>query len=100
MATSVEIIQIVLSAIISIAMIFVGRYLVPFIKLKIGERQAEILVKAAQQMFNDMTGKEKLEKVTKELTEYLKARNINFTEDEIRYLIEAAVRQMKEDENK
>lgn len=97
-----EIIFEVLKIIVMLAVLVVTRYLVPWIKQKIGadklsevENWAKQAVLMVQQVYSDWNGADKKEYVTRFLREQLIAKNISITDEQLNILIEAAVKQMK-----
>ena len=92
----------IVESVIVVAIIVISRYLVPWIRAKLGNekfdrvvQEISVLVTAVQQMFPQYTGEQKLEFVTEKITEFLNKQHINFTEEQVRLLIESAVKQMK-----
>lgn len=80
----------------------VSRYLIPFIKEKLGaekyaklENQVKTLVYYAEQVYNGKTGEEKLFIVKNELNRYLEENHINIDTEQVRQIIESYVREMK-----
>lgn len=79
-----------------------GLYVIPWLRAELGtaryeriREEAEKLVLAVQQMYGAKTGAERLEIVTGRLYAYLAEHRIDLTEEQVRELIEAAVKQMK-----
>ena len=88
-----------------VAALVVARYLVPWLKEKIGadklaeaEKWAKYAVLKAQQVLGEETGADKKAYVTEFLKELLIAHNIALSDEQLDVLIEAAVKQMKMDE--
>lgn len=101
-----EIIFEVIKVIVMIAVLVVARYLVPWIKEKIGadklaqiEKWTKYAVEMAQQVHWTETGEDKKAIVTKFLKEMLTAKNIALSDEQLDVLIEAAVKEMKIAEN-
>lgn len=101
-----EIIFEVIKIIVMVAAIVVARYLVPWIKEKIGadklaqiEKWTKYAVEMAQQVHWSETGEDKKSIVTKFLKEILTAKNIALSDEQLDVLIEAAVKEMKIAEN-
>lgn len=101
-----EIIFEIIKVIVMVAALLITRYLVPWIREKIGaERLTEIrkwaaqAVLKAQQVFTEYSGPEKKAYVTEFLKEILTAKNISLSDEQIDILIEAAVKEMKMQEN-
>lgn len=65
-------------------------------ELETKRKYAEIVVSAAEQMFQEADGETKLKKAQAELIQYLNEKNIDVTEQELRQLIESAVNAMKQ----
>ncbi len=96
----------VVKIIIMVAALVVTRYLVPWIKDKIGadqlavvEKWAKYAVLKAQQVLWEQDGVDKKAYVTEFLKEILMAKNIALSDEQLDVLIEAAVKQMKIEEN-
>lgn len=101
-----EIIFEVIKVVVMVAALFTARYLVPWLKEKIGadklavaEKWARYAVLKAQQVLWDETGKDRKAYVTEFLKEILIAKNIALSDEQLDVLIEAAVKQMKIEEN-
>lgn len=97
-----EIIKVVVMA----AALVITRYLVPWIKGKIGTNNLETIEKwtkfavlKAQQVLWEKDGADKKAYVTEFLKEILMAKNIALSDEQLDVLIEAAVKQMKLQEN-
>ena len=100
-----DIIMTILECIATVIVIVVARYAIPAINTKVAGTKYEALVAyiekvvyAMQQTLVDNEEK-KAEAVTK-VTDYLDNQGLKVSEDEINVLIEAAVKQMKIEENK
>lgn len=101
-----EIIFEVVKVVVMIAALVIARYLVPWIKEKIGadklaqiEKWTKYAVEMAQQVHWTETGEDKKAIVTKFLKEILTAKNIALSDEQLNVLIEAAVKEMKIAEN-
>lgn len=101
-----EIIFELVKIVVMVVALVIARYLVPWLKQKIGaEKVAEVSMWAkqavlmAQQVYKDWDGQDKKAFVTKYLKKILTAKNISLTDEDIDILIEAAVKQMKMQEN-
>lgn len=88
------------------AALVITRYLVPWLKEKIGsdrlavaEKWVRYAVLKAQQVFWEEDGQDRKAYVTKFLKEILTAKNIALSDEQLDVLIEAAVKQMKIEEN-
>lgn len=97
-----EIIFEVVKIFVMVAVLVITRYLVPWIKQKIGadklaeiENWAKQAVLMVQQVYKDWAGEDKKAYVTKFLKELLMAKNISISDEQLDILIEAAVKQMK-----
>lgn len=101
-----EIIFEVIKLVVMVAALVVARYLVPWIKDKIGadklaqiEKWTKYAVEMAQQVHWTETGEDKKAIVTEFLREILTAKNIALSDEQLDVLIEAAVKEMKIAEN-
>ena len=101
-----EILFEVIKVVVMVAALVITRYLVPWLKEKIGtdklavaEKWARYAVLKAQQVLWDETGKDRKAYVTEFLKEILIAKNIALSDEQLDVLIEAAVKQMKIEEN-
>ena len=101
-----EIIFEVIKLVVMVAALVIARYLVPWIKEKIGadklaqiEKWTKYAVEMAQQIHWTETGEDKKAIVTKFLREILTAKNIALSDKQLDVLIEAAVKEMKIAEN-
>lgn len=101
-----EIVFEVLKFIVVILVLFVTRYLIPWLKAKIGadkletaEKWARYAVLKAQQVLWEKDGQDRKAYVTEFLKELLIAKNIALSDEQVDVLIEAAVKQMKIEEN-
>lgn len=65
-------------------------------ELKKKQAYTDIVVKAAQQMFQEANGAEKFQVAKENLVAMLNEQNIPFTESELNLLIEASVKGMKD----
>lgn len=101
-----EIVFEVIKVIVMVAVLIVTKYLVPYLKEKISteksamvEKWAKYAVLKAQQVFWQKDGKDRKAYVTEFLKEILIAKNIALSDEQLDVLIEAAVKQMKMEEN-
>ncbi len=62
-------------------------------KLEKNEKTVKIVVNAVEQLYHEHKGQEKFELAKKELVELLNSKKIKITEQEIKLLIESAVRE-------
>lgn len=102
-----EIIFEVIKIVVMVAVLVITRYLVPWLKEKIGtdklataEKWVRYAVLKAQQVLWEQGGQDKKAYVTEFLKEILMAKNIALSDEQLDVLIEAAVKQMKLEENK
>lgn len=91
----------VINLVVMIATLVVVRYVVPWIKKKVGAETlstvAEWAKKAvlyAEQVMTASTGEEKKQAVTEIIKEIVNANKIDITDEQIDILIESAVKQM------
>lgn len=96
-----------LKLIVMIAVLFVMRYAIPWLRARIGvekmteiEKWAEKAVLMAQQVYWNKSGEERKEIVTEFLREMLIVKNISISGEQLEILIEAAVKQMKIEEGR
>lgn len=101
-----EILFEIIKVVVMVAVLVITRYLVPWMKEKIGadklataEKWARYAVLKAQQVLWEQGGKDKKAYVTEFLKEILMAKNIALSDEQLDVLIEAAVKQMKIEEN-
>lgn len=101
-----EIVYEIIKLVVMVAVLVITRYLVPWVKEKIGadklaviEKWAKYAVQATQQVHWSKPGEERKAIVTKFLKEILLAKNISISDEQLDILIEAAVKQMKINEN-
>lgn len=101
-----EILFEIIKVIVMLAALVITRYLVPWIKEKIGadklaeaEKWAKYAVLKAQQVLWEESGADRKAYVTEFLKEILIAKNIALSDEQLDVLIEAAVKQMKIAEN-
>lgn len=102
-----EMIVEILKVIMMLAVIFLTRYAIPWIKAKIGaEKLAEVkvwvnaAVLMAQQVYDAKSGPERKAIVVDMLREMLIKKNIDISQKQLDTLIEAAVKAMKMQEVK
>lgn len=96
-----------LKLIVMIAVLLVMRYAIPWLRARIGaekiaeiEKWAKKAVLMAQQVYWNKSGEERKEIVTEFLREMLIAKNISISGEQLEILIEAAVKQMKIEEDR
>lgn len=101
-----EIIFEIIKVIVMVTALIIARYLIPLVKEKIGtdkmkqiEKWTRYAVLKAQQVLWEESGEDKKTYVTEFLKELLIAKNIALSEEQLDILIEAAVKQMKIEEN-
>lgn len=101
-----EIIFEIIKVVVMVAVLFLTRYLVPWLKRKIdsdkleeAEKWARYAVLKAQQVLWAEKGQDRKAYVTAFLKEILIAKNIALSDEQLDVLIEAAVKQMKIEEN-
>lgn len=101
-----EIVFEIIKLVVMIAALAVTRYLVPWIrekantdKLVLAEKWVRYAVLKAQQVLWAEKGQDKKAYVTEFLKEILIAKNIALSDEQLDVLIEAAVKQMKIEEN-
>lgn len=95
---SEDIILKIMELAIIIFVAIIGRYVIPYIKLNIGESKLEHIsywintfVRAAEMLFGEKTGEEKLNYVIENISIKLDELGVKLSEDNIRALIEDAV---------
>lgn len=96
----------ILKLVVMVAVLVITRYLVPWIKTKIDTDKLEVIAKwakqavlKAQQVMQSESGTEKKAVVTQFLKGILIEKNISISDEQLDTLIEAAVKQMKIEEN-
>lgn len=101
-----EIIFEVLKLAVMIAVLVVTRYIVPWIRTKIDNETLNLVaqwavkaVRSTQQVMDSESGAEKKAIVTAFLKDILTAKNIALSDGQLDALIEAAVKEMKNQEN-
>lgn len=101
-----EILFELLKVIVMVAVILITRYVVPWVrehigadKLALAEKWARYAVLKAQQVMWSDNGPERKAYVTEFLKELLIEKNIALSDEQLDILIEAAVKQMKIEEN-
>lgn len=101
-----EIIFEIIKVVVMVIVLVITRYLVPLLKEKVGadklaqaEKWAKYAVLKAQQVLWTEDGPDKKAYVTEFLKEILMAKNIALSDEQLDVLIEAAVKQMKIEEN-
>ncbi len=101
-----EIVFEIIKIIVMVAAMVTARYLVPWLKEKIGtdklaqiEKWTRYAVEMAQQVHWSKPGENRKAIVTEFLKEILIAKNISISDKQLDVLIEAAVKEMKMQEN-
>lgn len=101
-----EILFEIIVVVVMLVALVIARYLVPWIKNKIGtdklaeaEKWAKYAVLKAQQVLYEESGADRKAYVTEFLKEILIKKNIALSDEQLDVLIEAAVKQMKIAEN-
>lgn len=101
-ALTFEIVKLVLTLVITFLFGLITKELIPWIREKVGsekmsriESEVKKYVLAAQQQFWDKSGEDRRSIVTEKIKQYLATMNISLTDEQIRDLIEAAVKAMK-----
>lgn len=101
-----EILFEIIKVVVMVAALAITRYLVPWLREKIGadklaaaEKWARYAVLKAQQVLWEQGGQDKKAYVMGFLKEILIAKNITLSDEQLDVLIEAAVKQMKIEEN-
>ena len=101
-----EILFEVLNVVIMVAVLLITRYVIPWVKgcigadkLELAEKWAQYAVLKAQQVMWADNGPERKAYVTEFLKELLIEKNIALSDEQLDILIEAAVKQMKIEEN-
>lgn len=96
----------IVKLVVMVAVLVIARYLVPFVKEKIGASNLELVaqwvkyaVLKAQQVLWSETGEDRKAYVTEFLKNLLIEKNISISDEQLDILIEAAVKQMKIAEN-
>ncbi len=96
----------VIKVIVMIAALVITRYLVPWLKEKIGqgklaqiEKWARYAVEMAQQVHWSQPGEDRKALVIEFLKEILTSKNISISDEQLDVLIESAVKEMKMHEN-
>lgn len=96
----------VIKIVVMVAALLISRYLVPWLKEKIGadklavaEKWTKYAVLKAQQVLWEKDGQDRKAYVVEFLKEILIAKNIALSDEQLDVLIEAAVKQMKIEEN-
>ena len=101
-----EIVFEIIKVIVMVAVLLISRYLIPWIKekcdtdkLALAEKWVKYAVLKAQQVLWAEKGQDKQAYVAEFLKKILIAKNIALSDEELDVLIEAAVKQMKIEEN-
>ena len=101
-----EIIFEIVKLMVMVAALVIARYLVPFVKNKIGASNLELIAQwakyaalKAQQVLWSESGEDRKAYVTEFLKKLLIEKNISISDEQLDILIEAAVKQMKIAEN-
>lgn len=96
----------VLKVVVMLVALLIARYLVPWLKEKLGadtltsiQTWVKYAVEMAQQVHWDEKGEDRKAIVTEFLKEILSAKKITISDEQLNVLIEAAVKEMKMQEN-
>lgn len=89
-----DIMGIIVKAVISIVIIFVGRYLIPWAKQTFVKGWVAEAVKAAEQVYGSGQGKVKKEDVLAFMSDVLNKYKIKITAKELDVLIESSVKKL------
>jgi len=96
----------ILKIVVMVVALVVARYVIPWLKGVIDANNLDIVIEwvtnavlKAQQVFQTSSGEEKKKIVVEFLKELLTAKNISITDEQLDTLIEAAVKEMKMNEN-
>jgi len=96
----------ILKIVVMVVALVVARYVIPWLKGVIDANNLDIVIEwvtnavlKAQQVFQTSSGEEKKKIVVEFLKELLAAKNISITDEQLDTLIEAAVKEMKIQEN-
>jgi hypothetical protein len=84
----------IVSAILGFVGIAIKKFLERFVNDKEKQKIVETCVKAAEQIYKELKGKEKLEKVKENIVAMLNEKGLTISELEMDMLIEAAVAEM------
>lgn len=102
---NIELLNLLIKAVALVIVALVSRYLVPFIESKIGKANLDTIIDYSsvfvngveQKMFGeDKKGHEKLDEVTKLLSQKSKELGLSLSDEDIRLIIENSVKSMKE----
>ena len=101
-----EIVYLLFRLALTISVFLITYYVIPWVKEKVGneqydrlEREVQKFVLAVQQMYPDASGEQRLAMVTDKISEFLSTKDIHLSSEQIRDLIESAVKTMKMQEN-
>jgi hypothetical protein len=86
----------ILTAIAGALAVWVKKIYTDFINTKTKEKIVKICVNAVEQMYKDLHGEEKYNKVVESVVEMLEEKGITITELELKMLIEATVGEFNE----
>lgn len=97
----------VLKIVMSVAVIAIARYVIPWLKMKFKNEVDEVtwvqvmrIVRAAEQTLGDYTGKDRKERVSLAVARWAQENHVNITAKQIDDLIESAVYVMNSEKGK
>ncbi len=97
----------VIKIVVMLAALLVARYVVPWMNEMVKDSKTRQILEwtkqgvlAVQQMYYAETGETRKEMVKVFLEDFLKEKNVSLTEEQVSILIEAAVKQMKIEQEK
>jgi LL-H family phage holin len=95
-----------LKIVVMLAVLVFARYIIPYVQKRIGKENTELIaqwakyaVLKAQQVLYSESGEDRKAYVTEFLKQLLIEKNISISDEQLDILIEAAVKQMKIEEN-
>lgn len=99
---NVELVSKLIEAVVTVAVVLITAYVIPWLKSKIGENKyneivsyVEFAVRCAEKLYNTEQGKEKKQYVYSYILRKAKELDIELTEEDINILIEGVVHAVK-----